>query len=63
MVDTDRFNQYDTYQRFCALPDHQRFKIREPQGIHGTVIGLVEMQSALPGGGKVGGLAPPKLVQ
>jgi hypothetical protein len=44
--------------RITGVDDNGNLK-----GITGTVISLVEMQSALPGGGKYGGLAPPKLVQ
>ena len=62
VVDTDKFNQFESIQDFVP------FRITSvtfdtPKGINGTVIALAEVQSALPGGGKTGPLAPPKLVQ
>jgi Flp pilus assembly protein TadG len=62
VVDTDKFNQFESIQDFVPFRI-TRVDVENPKGINGTVIGLTEMQSALPGGGKVGGLAPPKLVQ
>jgi Flp pilus assembly protein TadG len=62
VVDTDKFNQFEAIQDFVPFRITS-VAVDTPKGINGTVIGLTEMQSALPGGGKVGGLAPPKLVQ
>jgi Flp pilus assembly protein TadG len=62
VVDTDKFNQSEPIKDFVPFRITS-VSVETPKGIYGTVIGLVEMQSALPGGGKVGGLAPPKLVQ
>jgi Flp pilus assembly protein TadG len=63
VVNTDKFNQSEPIMAFVpfritAVQDHGN-----PKGVTGTVISLAEMQSALPGGGNYGGLAPPKLVQ
>lgn len=62
VVNTDKFNQSEAIQDFVPFRI-TGVSVEQPKGIHGFVIALAEMQSALPGGGKTGGLAPPKLVQ
>jgi hypothetical protein len=62
VVDTDRFNQFEAIRDFVPFRITS-VSVETPKGINGTVIALAEVQSALPGGGKTGPLAPPKLVQ
>jgi Flp pilus assembly protein TadG len=63
VVNTDKFNQYEPIMAFVPFRITAVLDNGTPKGVCGTVISLVEMQSALPGGGNYGGLAPPKLVQ
>ena len=62
VVDTDKFNQSELVRDFVPYRITS-VSTKKPKGVYGTVITFAEMQSALPGGGKVGTLAPPKLVQ
>ena len=63
VVNTDKFNQIEPIVAFVPFRITAVLDNGNPKGVWGTVISLVEMQSALPGGGNYGGLAPPKLVQ
>ena len=62
VVNTDKFNQSEPIMAFVPFRITD-MSTKNPKGVTGTVISLVEMQSALPGGTNYGGLAPPKLVQ
>ena len=62
VVEANKFNQTEPIKDFVPFRITS-VNLESPKGIYGVVLSLVEMQSALPGGGKVGGLAPPKLVQ
>jgi Flp pilus assembly protein TadG len=64
VVDASTFNQNEPVVGFVPFRITGVLNSGSPKGVWGTVISLTEMQSALPGGGgKYGGLAPPKLVQ
>jgi Flp pilus assembly protein TadG len=62
VVNTSKFNQSE------AIADFVPFRITKvddsgnPKGVTGTVLAAAEFATALPGGGKAGTLAPPKLV-
>ena len=51
VVDTDKFNQFETIK--ILSPSGSQALFDTPKGIHGTVIALAELQSALPGGGRL----------
>ena len=63
VVNTDRFNQNEPIVAFVPFQITAVKDTGNPKGVTGTVISLTIMQSALPGGGTYGALAPPKLVQ
>jgi Flp pilus assembly protein TadG len=64
VVDASTFNQNEPIKGFVPFRITSVVNTGSTKGVWGTVISLTEMQTALPGGGgKYGGLAPPKLVQ
>lgn len=63
VVDTDKFNQSQQITDFVPFKITHVTCTGSNKGITGTVVTFEKFQKALPGEGKVGGLAPPKLVQ
>jgi hypothetical protein len=63
VVDTDRFNQSTPITDFVGFEIQQVKATGSPKGVWGQVLYVSEFANALPGGGKTGPLAPPKLVQ
>jgi Flp pilus assembly protein TadG len=62
-VATDKFNQSEPIWHFAPFKITEVKSTGNPKGVTGTVLTAAEFASALPGGGKAGTLAPPKLVQ
>jgi Flp pilus assembly protein TadG len=62
VVDTDRFNQSEPIINFVPFKITGVDSTGNPKGVTGDVLTAAEFASALPGGGKFGTLAPPKLV-
>lgn len=63
VVATDKFNQSEPIMDFVPFKITKVDSSGTPKGVTGTVLTAAEFASALPGGGKAGTLAPPKLVQ
>ena len=63
VVDTPRFNHEDQIDSFVPVKITEVKTYGNPKYVKGTVLTMAEAASALPGGGKFGALAPPKLVQ
>ena len=63
VVDTNTFNQSNPITDFVGFTITQVQATGTPKGVTGTVMSMAEFANALPGGGKEGALAPPKLVQ
>ena len=63
VVDTPKFNHSDQIDAFVPIKITEVKKSGNPKYVKGTVMTMAEATSALPGGGKFGALAPPKLVQ
>jgi Flp pilus assembly protein TadG len=63
VVDVDKFNQDTPITDFVSFKITQVIDTGNPKGVWGKVLCIYEFQNALPGGGKAGALAPPKLVQ
>jgi hypothetical protein len=63
VVDTPRFNHEDRIDNFVPVKITEVKNTGEPKYVKCLVLTLAEAASALPGGGKAGALAPPKLVQ
>jgi hypothetical protein len=63
VVDTPKFNHEDTIESFVPIQILEVKKDGDPKYVKGKVLTMDEVASALPGGGKMGVLAPPKLVQ
>jgi len=62
-VATDKFNQSEPIWHFAPFMITAVKSTGSPKGVTGRVLTAKEFASALPGGGKAGTLAPPKLVQ
>jgi Flp pilus assembly protein TadG len=62
-VATDKFNQSEPIWHFAPFKITEVKSSGTPKGVTGRVLTAAEFASALPGGGKAGTLAPPKLVQ
>jgi Flp pilus assembly protein TadG len=63
VVDTPKFNHEDQIDAFVPIKITQVKTSGSPKYVKGTVLTMAEAASALPGGGKFGAIAPPKLVQ
>lgn len=63
VVATDKFNQSEPITDFVPFKITKVDSAGNPKGVTGDVLTLAEFASALPGGGKAGTMAPPKLVQ
>jgi hypothetical protein len=63
VVNTSKFNQSEHITDFVPFKITKVDDKATPKGVTGTVMAAAEFASALPGGGKAGTLAPPKLVQ
>jgi len=63
VVDTPKFNHEDKIESFVPIQILEIKKDGDPKYVKGKVLTVAEVASALPGGGKMGVLAPPKLVQ
>jgi hypothetical protein len=63
VVDTPKFNHEDKIDSFVPIQIIEIKKEGSPKYVKGKVLTADEAASALPGGGKMGVLAPPKLVQ
>ena len=63
VVDTPKFNHEDQIDSFVPIRILDVQKNGNPKYVKGEVLTMAEAASALPGGGKFGALAPPKLVQ
>jgi Flp pilus assembly protein TadG len=63
VVATDRFNQDEPIAAFVPFKITHVDPTGSPKGVTGDVMTAAEFASAMPGGGKAGTLAPPKLVQ
>jgi Flp pilus assembly protein TadG len=63
VVDTPKFNHEDKIESFVPIQILEIKKDANPKYVKGKVLTMGEAASALPGGGKAGVLAPPKLVQ
>jgi Flp pilus assembly protein TadG len=63
VVDTPKFNHTDQVDAFVPVRITEIKDQGNPKYVKGTVLTMAEAASALPGGGKFGALAPPKLVQ
>jgi Flp pilus assembly protein TadG len=63
VVDTPKFDHSDQIDAFVPVKITEIKKTGDPKYVKGEVLTMAEASSALPGGGKVGALAPPKLVQ
>jgi Flp pilus assembly protein TadG len=63
VVDTPKFNHEDRIDSFVPIRILDVQKTGNPKYVKGEVLTMAEAASALPGGGKFGALAPPKLVQ
>ena len=63
VVDTPKFNHEDQIDAFVAVKITEIKQTGNPKYVKGWVMTMAEAESALPGGGKYGALAPPKLVQ
>ena len=63
VVDTPKFNHADQIDAFVPVRITEIQNTGNPKYVKGTVLTVAEAASALPGGGKFGALAPPKLVQ
>jgi Flp pilus assembly protein TadG len=62
-VITPKYNQTQKIQNFVGLIITQVVKTTSDKRIEGTLVKLCDIANGLPGGGKGGVLAPPKLVQ
>jgi hypothetical protein len=63
VVDTPKFNHEDQINSFVPIRILEVQKTGNPKYVKGQVLTVAEAAAALPGGGKFGALAPPKLVQ
>jgi Flp pilus assembly protein TadG len=63
VVDTNSFNQDGGIIGFVPFRITSVKDTGNQKNVSGTVLSLGEVQNALPGGGKFGALAPPRLVQ
>jgi hypothetical protein len=63
VVDTPKFNHEDQIDAFVPLKITEVKTSGNPKYVKGTVLTMAQAASALPGGGKFGAMAPPKLVQ
>ena len=63
VVDTPKFNHEDQIESFVPIRILEVKNDANPKYVKGKVLTAAEAASALPGGGKMGVLAPPKLVQ
>jgi len=63
VVDTPKFNHADQIDAFVPVRITEVKHNGNPKYVKGTVLTVAEAAAALPGGGKLGALAPPKLVQ
>jgi Flp pilus assembly protein TadG len=63
VVDTPKFNHSDQIDAFVPVKITEVKKSGNPKYVKGTVLTMAQAASALPGGGKFGAMAPPKLVQ
>jgi hypothetical protein len=63
VVDTPKFNHTDQIDAFVPVKITEVKESGSPKYVKGTILTMEEAASALPGGGKMGALAPPKLVQ
>lgn len=63
VVDTPKFNHEDKIDDFVPIKITEIKDSGDPKYVKGDVLTLGEAASGLPGGGKSGALAPPKLVQ
>lgn len=63
VVDTPKFNHDDNIDNFVPIKITEIKDTGNPKYVKGEVLTLGEAASAMPGGGKSGTLAPPKLVQ
>jgi Flp pilus assembly protein TadG len=63
VVDTPKFNHTDQIDAFVPVKITEVKESGSPKYVKGTILTMAEAASALPGGGRMGVLAPPKLVQ
>jgi Flp pilus assembly protein TadG len=63
VVDTPKFNHEDQIDAFVPVKITEVKTTGNPKYVKADVLTMAEAASAMPGGGKVGALAPPKLVQ
>jgi Flp pilus assembly protein TadG len=63
VVDTPKFNHTDQIDSFVPVKITEVKESGSPKYVKGTILTMAEAASALPGGGKMGALAPPKLVR
>jgi Flp pilus assembly protein TadG len=63
VVNTSKFNQSENIAAFVPVKITKVDDKGNPKGVTCTVLAAAEFATALPGGGKAGTLAPPKLVQ
>ena len=63
VVDTPKFNHEDQIDSFVPIQILEVNPNGNPKYVKGKVLTVAEAATALPGGGKTGVLAPPKLVQ
>ena len=63
VVDTNSFNQDGSIIGFVPFRITDVKDTGAHKNVYGTVLDFGEVQNALPGGGKFGAMAPPRLVQ
>jgi hypothetical protein len=63
VVNTPKFDHADQIDAFAPVKITEVKSTGSPKYVKGTVLTMAQAAAALPGGGKFGALAPPKLVQ